>query len=355
MNLNTSNNVWRKAVLPIDATVHQVILNLDSVPVKLVLILDKKHKLIGTISDGDVRRGLLGGLDLNSTIDSIINRSPFVAPAEWSRTTVMQLMLVNKIRQIPIVDANQQVVGVHLWDQIVTPVKLSNPMVIMAGGKGTRLMPYTKERPKPMVNVGGKPILEHIIERAKQEGFNHFIIAIHHLGEMIEDYFGDGARLGVKVEYLREHIPLGTVGALSLFSPKPTVPFIVTNGDVLTDIRYGELLDFHIRQNANATMAVRLHEWEHPFGVVHMEGIDIVGFEEKPVAQTHINAGVYVLSPCVLDSLGTNLPCDMPALFEQLHLKKSRTVAYPMHEPWLDIGRPNDLEAAHVMSKDKLS
>ena len=217
----------------------------------------------------------------------------------------------------------------------------------MAGGMGTRLRPHTENCPKPLVSVAGKPMLEHIIERAKLEGFSHFVLAIHYLGHMIEDYFGNGERLDVRIDYLREQSPLGTAGALGLLNPRPDAPFVVTNGDVITDIRYGELLDFHIRHDAAATMSVRVHEWQHPFGVVQTRGIEIVGFEEKPVARSHINAGVYALNPDALSVLSADAHCDMPSMFERLQSKAKRTVAYPMHEPWLDVGRADDLIAAN--------
>ena len=219
-------------------------------------------------------------------------------------------------------------------------------MVIMAGGRGTRLGKHTQECPKPLLPIGDKPMLEYIIERAKAEGFEQFVLAIHYLGHMIEDYFGDGGKLQINIEYLREKTPLGTAGALGLLQSRPTEPLLVTNGDVLTDIRYSELLDFHIRHSAAATMAVRLHEWQHPFGVVKTNGVDIIGLEEKPVARSHINAGIYVLEPNVLDAIGTDEHCDMPTLFERLQDKSARTIVYPMHEPWLDVGRPADLEKA---------
>ena len=264
----------------------------------------------------------------------------------------MQIMVANKIHQIPVVDERHHLVGLHLWDQITMPPIRPNRMVIMAGGMGTRLRPYTEDCPKPLLAVAGKPILEHIIERAKLEGFTHFVLAIHYLGHMIEEYFGRGDRLEVEIDYLREQSPLGTAGALALLSPMPDSPFVVTNGDVMTDIKYGELLDFHSRHDAAATMAVRVHEWHHPFGVVHTHGVEIVGFEDKPVARSHINAGIYVLQPDVLDELNTTAPCDMPTLFERLRSKALRTVAYPMHEPWLDVGRPDDLVRAIAETRE---
>ena len=346
-NTGDIEEIWRQAIILESSTIGQVILNLNQGGIKIVLVVDKDTKLIGTISDGDIRRGLLKGLDLNSPIDSIVHLKALVVPPEMAHDMVMQLMAANKIQQIPIVDGQQQLVGLHLWDQISTSPVRANLMVIMAGGKGTRLLPHTQNCPKPMVLVNGKPMLEHIIDRGKLEGFNQFVLAIHHLGHIIEAHFGNGERLGVKIDYLREQSPLGTAGALGLLNPKPNAPFVVTNGDIITDIRYGELLDFHNLYQASATMAVRTYEWQHPFGVVQMQGVEIVGFEEKPLARSHINAGIYVLSPAVLNELISNASCDMPMLFERLQAKGKRTLAYPMHEPWLDVGRPDDLLQAN--------
>ena len=344
MNLS---EIWQQALLPSNATIAEAIRNLDKTGIKIVLVTNQSGALEGTISDGDVRRGLLKGLDVNNAVKEIVHQNALVVPSDLSRELVMQLMTANKIQQIPIVDESHRVVGLHLWDELSTPSKRENIMVIMAGGMGTRLRPYTEDCPKPLLPVAGKPMLEHIIERAKLEGFSRFVIAIHYLGHMIEEYFRDGERLGVEIAYLKENAPLGTAGALSLLNPVPGLPFVVTNGDVITDIRYGELLDFHVRYSAAATMAVRVHEWQHPFGVVQMKGVEIVGFEEKPVARTHINAGIYALNPNALSFLEGDQRCDMPTLFERLQFKNNLTVAYPMHEPWLDVGRPDDLVAAN--------
>lgn len=344
--MKNSENTWRKAVLSPDANLQAVISSMNMSALRIVLVVNERGEFEGTISDGDLRRGLLKGLGLGSPIDTLIHRNALVVPPTMGRDMVLQLMVANKIQQIPVVDERQLIIGLHVWDEITTMPERSNLMIIMAGGKGTRLRPLTENCPKPLVMVAGKPMLEHIIERGKLEGFTHFVLAVHYLGHMIEDHFGDGSFMNVKIDYLREESPLGTAGALSLLSPKPNEPFVVTNGDVVTDIRYGDLLDFHNRHNAAATMAVRAHEWQHPYGVVQTRGVDIVGFEEKPIARTHINAGVYVLSPNSLDELEDGIHCDMPTLFEKLQVKLERTVAYPMHEPWLDVGRPDDLEKA---------
>lgn len=343
---------WRRAIVPPTATIQDVIKNLDETAVQIVLVAEQHGILLGTISDGDIRRGLLKGLGLDSSIKSVTNRSPLVVPETLDRDLVLKLMMVNRVRQIPIVGDNNTVVGLHLWDQVATPLDRDNLMIIMAGGKGTRLRPHTQDCPKPMLKVGGKPMLEHILERAAAEGFSRFVLSVHYLGNLIEEHFGSGDKFGVRIEYLREDSPLGTAGALSLLNSVPPQSFIVTNGDVITDIRYGELLDFHERHDAVATMAVRLHEWQHPFGVVQMRGVEIAGFEEKPVVRSHINAGVYALSPNALKHLEKGDPCDMPSLFERLRVNGMRTVAYPMHEPWLDVGHPEDLVKANKIKAD---
>ncbi len=344
--------LWRRAVLSPGATIQEAICNLNEVAIRIVLVINEKGELEGTISDGDIRRGLLKGLGLSSPITEVIHRKALVVPPGMEHDLVMRLMIANKIQQVPVVDGSNRVIGLHLWDEIVAPAPRQNMMVIMAGGVGTRLRPHTESCPKPMLPIAGKPMLEHIMERAKLEGFTHFVLAINYLGDMIEEHFGGGARMGVRVDYLREQVSLGTVGALSLLTPWPDRPFVVTNGDVMTDIRYGELLDFHMRHNATATMAVRLHEWQHPFGVVQTQGVNIVGFEEKPIARSHINAGVYALDPAALNVLKVGVHCDMPVLFERLQAQGMRTVAYPMHEPWLDVGRPEDLNLAREQGEN---
>tara|TARA_B100000780_G_scaffold276382_2_gene244839 strand:+ start:3927 stop:4985 length:1059 start_codon:yes stop_codon:yes gene_type:complete len=340
--------LWRQALAFEDSTLGEIIKQLNNSGLQIALIVSIDEVLIGTITDGDIRRGLLRGLDMNSGVDPIINRDAMVAPHHISRDLIKELMRVNKINALPILNDSNQVVGLHMLNELLGPEPRQNLMIIMAGGKGTRLRPHTENCPKPMLPLGGKPMLEHIIEKAKGQGFNHFILSIHYLGYMIQDYFGDGSRWQVKIEYLVEDCPLGTAGALGLIKVRPTEPFLVTNGDVMSDIPYGDLLDFHIEQQAIATMAVRPYEWRHPFGVVESNGVEYVGFAEKPVTRSQINAGVYVFHPDSLDVLKKGEHCDMPALFERLRAARKSTVIYPMHESWLDVGRPDDLKEAEI-------
>lgn len=334
------------SLLPLESSVQDAIQSLDQSGLQIVMAVGPGDELIGTITDGDIRRGLLRGVELSAPLDVILHRDPLVVPVQLGQDSVLKLMQANKIHQLPVVDEDRRVLGLHLWDELQAPAARPNVMVIMAGGKGVRLRPHTENCPKPMLPVGGKPMLEHIILRAQADGFEHFVLAVHYLGHMIEEYFGDGTKWNVHIEYLRERAPLGTGGALSLLSPRPDAPLLVANGDVLTDIRYSEVLDFHERHGAAATMAVRAHEWQHPFGVVRTKGMDIIGFEEKPIHRTHVNAGIYVIEPRALEVLEPHAHCDMPTLFERLKSNEERTIAYPMHEPWLDVGRPADLEQA---------
>jgi dTDP-glucose pyrophosphorylase len=339
--------IWQKTLLSETALIEDAIRNLDASAMQICLVSNATKQLVGTITDGDIRRGLLKGLQLSSSIESIIKREPIVVPPNFGKQTVLQFMRANLIHQLPVVAANGEVVGLHLLDDMMLLHKKKNMMVIMAGGQGTRLRPFTENCPKPLLEVGGKPMLQHIIERASAEGFCRFVLAVHYLGHMIEDYFGDGHKYNVEIEYLREENPLGTAGALGLIKDKPLEPFVVTNGDVLTAIHYGELLDFHRQQNATATMAIRLHEWQHQFGVVKTKGLEILGFEEKPIYRSNINAGIYVLEPESLALLNPHEHCDMPTLFNRLQLEKKRTIVYPMHESWVDVGRPSDFVAVN--------
>jgi dTDP-glucose pyrophosphorylase len=343
------NQTWKKTIICSNATIKEAIQILNEVGLRIAIVVSESGEFLGIISDGDIRRGMVKGFSLNDSIKKILKSKPLVASEGLSKEKVLQLMLDNKVHQIPILDSKNKIVGLHLWDELNLNPKRSNLFLIMAGGKGTRLMPFTEECPKSLVKIGDKPMIEHIIDRAKRFGYKNYIISIYHFGEMIKSYLGNGNRLNINLSYIQESSPLGTAGSLSLLSDKPKIPIIVTNGDVISDIDYGEILDFHMHNEAVATMAVTSYQWQNPFGVVNMDGIVISGFEEKPIIKSYINAGVYVLSPIVIDYLRPGVPCDMPELFERLRQDSKKIVAYPMHEPWLDVGRPIDLEKANAV------
>jgi NDP-sugar pyrophosphorylase family protein len=199
-----------------------------------------------------------------------------------------------------------------------------------------------------MLQIAGKPILEHIITGARNQGFRNIALAVHHLAEVIENYFGDGSSSGVEIQYLREEFPLGTAGALSLINPPPKEDILVINGDVITDLRFERILDFHEQFQAMGTMAVQMHELQNPFGVVNTSGVEIVSYEEKPSTHSMINAGIYVLDPSAVSLLEPKTYFSMPALFERLRENGYKTIAYPIHEKWTDIGRHDDFAKAEM-------
>lgn len=329
------------------STIKEVIETLNFTGIKLVLVVDDQKHLLGTISDGDLRRGLIRGVTLLDTADMVMNIKPLAVKHGILRREILSLMEKSKVNQIPIVDSSNRVIGIHLWDEFGINSNSSNVMVIMAGGKGARLQPHTDKFPKPMLNVGGRPILEHIISRAKNQGFNQFILAINYLGEQIKEYFRDGKNFNVSIEYIQEEIPLGTAGALSLIKKKIEKSFIVTNGDVITDINYADLLDFHNANKASATVAAHRHEFQVPYGVIQVEGLQIVSYEEKPVIRNLINAGVYALDPKLLGFVKEVTFRTMPEVLELASRLKEKVIVYPLHEAWIDIGRPSDLELAN--------
>ncbi|CAN2170718.1 GCD1 Nucleoside-diphosphate-sugar pyrophosphorylase involved in lipopolysaccharide biosynthesis/translation initiation factor 2B, gamma/epsilon subunits (eIF-2Bgamma/eIF-2Bepsilon) [Candidatus Nanopelagicaceae bacterium] len=339
---------WKAAILSPEASVRSAIEKLESTGFQIILIADKELRLLGTVTDGDIRRALMSHLDLDAQVENVMHKNVTVIGNSSNRLEALNLMKKNKVLQVPIIDEHGILVGLHLWDESETLLTRPNAMVIMAGGRGTRLLPHTIETPKPMLQVGGKPILEHIIKRARNQGISRIIISLNYLGEVIENYFQDGSNFGVSITYIREINPLGTAGALSLCMDEFNEPILVTNGDVLTDISYTSIIDFHITNQARATMAIRQYELQNPYGVVTISGDSISGYVEKPISKSFINAGVYVVDPVCLSELEYGAYCDMPTLFSILREKKHRVIAFPIHEPWLDIGRPVDLQDANM-------
>ena len=335
-------NSWKQTILNIDASIKDAVVNLDESGLQIVLVTDNK-RLVGTVSDGDIRRGILGGINLDDNISKIIDGPPMTVLSNTSRNEAVILMQNNKIKHLPIVNDNNELLGLHLLDSESYEPAMNNSIIIMAGGMGKRMLPFTKDLPKPMLKVHGKPMLEHIIQKAKKEGFSKFYISINYLGNVIKDYFGIGKDLNVEIKYITEDKQLGTAGALSLL-PSQKDPIIVTNGDIISNIGFKDILSFHEHNNADATMAIRPHEWQNPFGVVEVQGIEIKAFKEKPITRTFINAGVYAINPASLGLLDQNEYLDMPNFFEKIRKDNKKVIAYPTHESWSDIGRPEDLQ-----------
>ena len=334
-----NSKAWEKTILSKEGTVKDAIESLSSSSMKIVLVLSKENFLHGTITDGDIRRGMLRNIKLDDKVSTIMNSDPLVVSEEMSADFVLKLMQSNSFNAIPIVDTSKKVMGLHLMGEMIGTKEISNKMIVMAGGRGERLMPKTENCPKPLLPINGKPMLEHIILRAKDQGFTNFIFSVNYLGEMIKDYFSDGSSWGINIEYIEEDSPLGTAGSLYKIKGMIEDPIVVTNADVVTDINYERLIAYHNEHNDSvATITVRLHEFQHPFGVVNTNGLNITGIEEKPKIQLNVNAGVYVLNPETLDHLEDNKFCDMPTLFNRLSEKKLNLIVYPIHETWHDIG-----------------
>lgn len=342
---------WRSTVISSDSSVREGLACLNKCGLGVLVFLSEDDCLLGIATDGDIRRGLLKGLEMHSPLASVLVRPSIVATREMESSTVLSLLDLNKIRQAPVVDASGKVIGLYVVDRLyhdTIAAEDSSIFVIMAGGMGTRLRPYTELCPKPMLEVAGEPMLKIILERAKCQGFRRFAISVNYKGEMIKEFFGDGSQFGVDIIYLEEDSPLGTAGALSLFDSEIAKNFVVTNGDVLTQVDYREMLNFADLHAAAGLMAVREHQIQNPFGVVNTSGFELTGFDEKPVYRSMINAGIYVLNKDAVDLLEPSSHCDMPTLFSRVKASGMRTWVYPIHENWLDVGRPEDLQLARA-------
>lgn len=345
MNSLVQPDNWRDTLVPSDSTIRQAIDSLEASCLKIVILVESGgDRLVGTLSDGDIRRAVLSGRDLDSKAEDIMTVTPLIASLNDAEAAVSQKMRANKIQQVPICDEAGVVSGIYTWEVFEPVGQRDNSILLMAGGLGTRLLPHTKNCPKPMLEVGGRPILQRIIESAVEEGFSQIYLSVHYLADVIEDYFQDGESFGVRIKYLKEESALGTAGCLSLIEESLSSPLVVANGDVLTEVKFSELLKYHNEHKADATMTVRPHHIKNEFGVVHTSGIEIESFEEKPVYRCQINAGLYVLNPNVFKYLEKNQFCDMPDLFERIRRDGCRTIAYPLHESWVDVGRLEDLK-----------
>jgi len=337
---------WRDALVSSSASLRQTIAAITKGSLQIALVVDDNDKLLGTVTDGDIRKAILAGKDMNTTAGEAMRKEPITSAASTPRAAVLKLMREKRIHQMPLLDRHGKVVDVLTVDDLIGAHQKPNAIVIMAGGLGTRLQPLTQDMPKPMLKVGGKPILETIIQSFIDQGYVNFFISINYKATIITDYFGDGTQLGAKITYLNEKSRLGTAGGLSLLPKGVVAPIVVMNGDLLTRISVDALLDFHERENAIATMVVREDHYQIPYGVVQIDGTQIVGVEEKPTQRHLVNAGIYVISADGLADIPRDTLYDMPTHFAKLSANGRRTAAFPLHEYWVDIGRLDELERA---------
>jgi len=338
---------WRDALIPQDASLRATLRQIDASRMQIALVVDAAGRLLGTVTDGDVRRALLRDASLESPVTAAMNRKPLTATEDQDRESIIGMMRARALHQIPLLDARGMVVGLEIIDELLGRPQHDNWVVLMAGGLGTRLHPLTHDTPKPMLKVGDRPILEHIVEAFVAQGFRRFYVSLNYLGDRIRAHFADGARWGAEIRYVVEDQPLGTAGALALLPQRPTAPLIVMNGDILTKLDFTHLLEFHARRGALATMCIRSYEFQIPYGVVSTAGERLVGIEEKPRQSCFVSAGIYVLSPAALELLRPGQSVDMPALFEAAIAAGQPTAAYHLRDYWLDIGRLEDFERAN--------
>ena len=344
------NKLARLSVSPANS-VREVMECIDRSAKGIALVLDERRHLIGTVTDGDIRRAILAGMDLELPIGELLkHRQPafaaaITAPLGTDDTTLLHVMSENDVRHIPLVDEDGCVADVAFLTEMVKEYELPLRAVVMAGGLGSRLRPLTEEVPKPMLPVGDKPLLEHIVDQLKQAGIRQVNVATHYKSEVIAEHFKNGEAFGVDIRYVKEDQPLGTAGALSLIEEMDE-PLLVMNGDILTRVDFRALLNFHREHKADLTVCVRQYEFRVPYGVIDTDGVTITGISEKPVVRQFINAGIYLLSPQVLRSIPNGQPYDIPDLIEHLIEEKRTVVCFPIREYWLDIGKVDQYDQA---------
>lgn len=336
----------KKISISPQATIKEAIETIDKGVMQIALVVDN-DRLLGTITDGDIRRGFLNGLSLKDSISELYNTSPMTGAPGQNREDFIQLALTRGVKQLPIIDETGMLIGIEYIDDYLRRPEKPNAVVLMAGGLGTRLRPLTVDTPKPMLTVGSKPILETILESFSRYGFRNFYFSVNYKAEKIREYFKNGEQYGVNITYLNEKNRLGTAGALSLLPDKITAPIIVMNGDLLTNVDFERLLNYHLLAKAEATMCVRKYKLQVPYGVVETEGATIQNIVEKPTQNFYVNAGIYVLNPEVLKRIPENSYFDMPQLFQNLIDEKRKTCSFPITDYWMDIGQQNDFDQAN--------
>ena len=339
---------WEQTLIGPRATVRDALGVIDATGAGIALVIDDNRRLLGTLSDGDIRRALIAGATLEDACGGVLNSHPKVANVSQGRAAILSRLRELEVHQLPIVDGSGVVAGLATIDDFLRIQERPHSVVIMAGGRGERLLELTRDVPKPMLKVGSRPILETIINTYASQGFRNFYLAVNYKAEQIEAHFGDGASRGLNIRYLREKERLGTGGALSLLSERPEGPIVVSNGDVLSKEDHGLVLDAHLASGAEATVLVRNYEIQVPFGVITHDLDGVTSIEEKPTQRFTISAGVYVLSPEALDLVPRDTYFDLPTLLEQMLERGMRVRCHRADSYWMDIGRISDYERANA-------
>jgi len=331
------------------ASIGEAMARLDTAGTGVLVLIDERRKLYGIVTDGDIRRAILAGASLDHGCAAIATRQPLVVSPQVTAAEALHLLdhsPLGFVNNAPVVDDDGLVVGLLLRKDIVAEDAPPLAAVIMAGGFGKRMLPLTERVPKPMLRVGDRPLLQRTIERLRDAGIQRVVITTHHLGQQIEDYFGNGGAYGVHLEYVSEQRPLGTAGALGLLKDFDQTVLVI-NGDVLTGVRFQDMLAFHQEHGADVTVGVRRCELEVPYGVLDCDGARVTDLREKPRTTFLINAGIYMLQPSVRRYIPEEEHFDMTDFIKRLLRNRCRIVSFPIVEYWLDIGAPADYEQAH--------
>lgn len=338
---------YKNVLVKKETTIRDVMRVIDNGAQRIALVCDENNYLLGVVADGDIRRALLVDSNMEDSIERIMTTDPIVATHVDSRSQRLRIMDEHDLLALPVVDRDGFLIGLETLRSAIHVSKLDNPVFIMAGGFGTRLRPLTDNCPKPMLKVGDKPMLHHLVQRFSELGFHNIYISTHYLPEQIQKYFGDGSRFGVNINYIHEETPLGTGGALGLLPDDiPRLPLIMMNGDVMTNMDFSQLLKEHEKEGYDATMCVKELEHQVPFGVINSDNNLITGMKEKPIFRYNINTGIYILSPDCVKSVEKNSKIDLPSLLEQRMNEGVKIGMYLNHDYWLDVGRMSDYEKA---------
>ena len=329
-----------------------VIRRINWASLEIILVVGEDGALMGTVTDGDIRRGILSGVSLDDPVSIVMNFSPVSVGSEMPREEMLQLMRRHSIRHLPVVDGAHRPVRLERMEQLVD--SYTSQAVVMAGGLGTRLKPFTDNTPKPLVSVGGRPILDHTLSGLRNSGIENVVISLNHMGDQIRRHIGTGRRRDLNVDYVMETRRLGTAGALALLEPRPEKPFVVMNGDLMTNLNYARLLEFQKEEDYDMVLCVRQHAIQIPYGVVEVVDGNFESLREKPNVESFINAGIYVLKPDCIDLVPDQLFFDMTDMIEAVRKKGGKVGIFPILEYWRDIGRPEDLEAAHLEHEDRI-
>ena len=343
MNIFT-NLEWKKNLIYQNLKIKDAIKILNQNKYKIVIVVDKKKKFIGTITNGDIRRGLIKGFYKNDKLFEVVNKKSIVLNLNHKKRDVINLFTKYKIDYVPIIKKNKEIIGMYANQNPKKNLIKDTLFLVMAGGKGKRLLPLTKNNPKPMLKILGKPIAEKLIEKALKEGFRDFIFSVNYLSHKIINHFRDGKKWGAKIGYIKETIPLGTIGCLANLENFKFKNIVVVNCDVVTKLNFSDLLSFHDAHQQLATVVSVIHTTKNQFGIMKTKGSRLIEMIEKPLQKNFVNGGIYVFKKEIIKNIKKNKRMDINDLFKKIIQTKKKIIVYPLHEFWSDVGDMKELK-----------